>query len=273
MSNNFNFEDRCKAMYNSDQPLSNNNSCTALSIDSDYITDKNIEKRTLRCNIPDVNTTSTIGIYLNLDNNNACPIGGWCPGREKEINEFKFYNDNEITNQITLTKDDQTLVDICPQNIFDNTPSADGTQSVGGTNEKNTLNVPEGCPSLFTYNYTNNSCTLVEKDDEIARKFCLANDDGTVTWTSDENGEMYCSNSNNTYRLSRNVNNNLTCNNGTDIPVVPPVYTIYEVDADGNKKTIECPSGYCLNDNGELNMNYINRYMAQTDKHPFCPDQ
>jgi hypothetical protein len=264
-------EESCARMYEPGVKFVNeNNKCGDIAKDAEFIKRKsNIERRTFTCNIPNWNTTSKIHTYWNIETNGICPVGGWCGANYNNVNADIVQNvDGDLTNKNSEITDGRYMLfksgndvvgkPLCPLNIF-----------------KSTLNVPQECPSLLAYNYKNDDCASIEKDDEVVKKFCFLNEDGTVMWNIDKdddgNDRKFCNNRNkpNTVsRLYQNVNNTLTCNNGEDkIPVVAPVYKIFD-----SARWIECPSGYCLNDNGELNMKYIDQYVAQTDKHPFCPD-
>jgi hypothetical protein len=272
MSNNPEFtrlEEKCASVYGPGQKFYNENEiCNSIYSDSRFLKARgreNVEERTFTCNIPNWNTTTQVHTYWDKSNNMICPVGGWCNGNNNQhdgiVTEENPNVNNEITDKRLDVRNQQNVATpLCPQNIFEE-PSAAPSETPSET---------PSCPPLFMYNYTNNDCTLINKDNEILQKFCPANTDGTVTWTPDENGQNFCSDTDGNYRLYQNVNNFLTCNDDTNIPVVPPVYRLYDVN---NQKNIECPSGYCLKDNGELNMNYINQHIAQTDKHPFCPGQ
>jgi len=133
--------------------------------------------------------------------------------------------------------------------------------------------IKNSCMSSLAYLYTNSDCNLINKDNEMVDKYCQGqniNKDGSIDWKLDRMGIGYCTNQSG-FSLSQDVENTLTCGNGTDIQVVPPVYTLFNTN--DNNKPIKCPSGYCMNDKGELNMRYINEYIKdEIYKHPFCPN-
>jgi len=139
-------EGKCASLYESINPNQRyyTDKCKSLVIDANFVYGKesSIVKSNFTCNIPGVNITSNVGVFMNLysqGDTNTCPIGGWCDNS----NNFFLENGSEITTQFTLTKSDGTTEPICPQNIFNSSGSGDGSSS-GSSNGKDSSGGGDG---------------------------------------------------------------------------------------------------------------------------------
>ena len=119
---------KCRSLYEESNQRFYTDECTSVMVDSEHTKNNKVEKRTFTCNIPGVNTSSKVVMYLNVDENTAentavntaCPIGGWCgnPSNNFKITDkskFDITNPEslKIISQSKMINPDDTEVDLC----------------------------------------------------------------------------------------------------------------------------------------------------------------
>jgi hypothetical protein len=228
---------------NSDQPhIDGIRLVDAISEDDRYIKDKNIEIRNMKCNIPGVNTTSTIRMYYDKDAKTMCPAKGWCMKTNNIIDKNRITNienSTEITTSISLeTLGEGTRKELCPP-----------------------------CNPLLNLDY-NTDCVLAKRDNDMVKALC-ADEMGDIYWKTDDDGKEYCQkNDNSPYKIYKDSSEAIQCDATDNNPNGHTAFKLYDTR---EQRTILCPKGYCSDPDGYNNLNTTNiNKILDLEKHPFC---
>jgi len=278
--------------------------CGSVALDNEYIKkvgSSNIETRTLKCNIPGINNTSTIITYSykDKDNNNIiCPVGGWCIN-SNNIGGVIDTEKSEITSQFELTNVFDVKTNLCPvipipgmpppvipsespivpsesPIVPSESPIVPSESPIVPSESPIVPSAsPSALPSVSPEDITSPSSIcetpLVElnynndcnliKQDNLMIRSFCGANNENST--IDSEGITYCKKDD--YKLYLNIDNNIKCENGVNTGSHPVFKLI-----DPSNNSILCPKGYCNDSNGNINNNNINKYLVNAEKHPFC---